>query len=126
MELKVAYEEENGIIRFKMPEEAWDIQFSEEIGERFLEHLEEECSGVERRLLLVDLRGSVRNRTSREFRKWMREHTEEMRFERTAVIIDSPVMKTLGKFIMTSIGKLKNTQFFNDEENALAWLKESK
>jgi len=123
MELKVAYDEENGILRFKMPREAENIAFSEETGVRFLSHLEQVCEGITDRLLLLDLRECPTDKPSRKFRKWMRDHSAGMNIKRTAVITDSTVMRVLSKFIMAAIGKLKETQFFADEGKALIWLK---
>ena len=126
MELNVEYDKESGVIRFRMPDEAWEVKFTEETGEAFIKQMEVECSGLEHRLLLIDLRGSRGNKPSREFRKWMRNHSSEMGFERTACMIDSDVMRVISKFIMSSIGRLKDTQFFKTEEEALKWLKGEK
>ena len=124
MELKVEYDEDNGVIRFKMPREAGNSDFSEETGERFLEHLEYECQGIRERLLLLDLRDCPSDNPSRKFRKWMRNNSEKMKFKRTAVSTDSAVIRVLSKFIMAAAGKLKETQFFPDEKEAMVWLKE--
>jgi hypothetical protein len=120
MKLRAQYEPENGLVRLKIPK---DLKFDEQMANDFLKDLLEQCKGVQHRYLLLDLTENPPKNPSRQYRRWMREHADEMGFERTACVGASGVTRMIGKIIMAAIGRLDTTRFFKTRAEARAWLK---
>jgi hypothetical protein len=109
---------EDGIVRAIVPRGAEDTL---EKAKASLKEIKKTCMGI-KRPILVDMR--YLKSASYEARCfWAGKETAET-VSAVALWVDSPVSKVLGNFYLGLNRSLAPTRLFNDENQALQWLKE--
>ncbi len=119
MEHILAFDEENGFLRMRIPS---DWQFNIRDASSFLELVEEFYEGRNHRYLMVDVSRSPGKGLSREFRSWMNEQAARIGFEKIGVVGVSSFNRMVAKIAIATMGKSKQTQFFKSESEAIRWL----
>jgi len=122
---KIYYDEANGIVR-----EEFIGSFSEEDVPEYFARTREVLSGIEHRRVLVDFSQAARKLyESKKVRQMLIEGTASLEFtdEKVALLVKDPVKKMMSKVVTTGSvtkGKKVQVKYFEDEEEAIAWLKE--
>ena len=73
-------------------------------------------------MLLADLREAPAS-LDKEVRRRLQGEIADQELEKVAMIVTNPGVRMIGKIVIATMGKSKNTRFFKTEEEALAWLK---
>ncbi|MBD3286651.1 hypothetical protein GF338_09980 [candidate division WOR-3 bacterium] len=81
--------------------------------------------GKSRSLILADLSDNPSGLLSKEARGAFKKHAESFKVDKIAIKGANPPIRMIAKIALTIIGSSDIARFFKEEEEALAWLKES-
>lgn len=73
--------------------------------------------------ILADLSQSPNLTIDRETRRKIQEAGLNLEFQKLAFVGVSPVTRMIAKVVLAVLSKIKESRFFNSEEEALSWLK---
>lgn len=117
MKFKINYDEKNEILRA----EIFD-KFDAETGIKFFEELLS-FSEDQQRYFLGNIYEPAQKLVDRETRRAIRERATNVTWERIAILGAKASLRMVVKIVLTAAGKGKQTEFFDTEEEAIAWLK---
>jgi len=120
---ELSLDEDHSFLLMKLPR---DRPFDEKESMELLRVIMKLCEENNPRGLLLDTKGNATKKPSREYRRWMREHGKSFNFEKNAILVESVRTQTLARIVLAMIGQSRNTKFFDNKEEAINWLRESK
>lgn len=117
MKYDMSYDEKNKVLRAEVYE-----KFDAQTGVAFFKDFKS-YSDEQQRYLLANIYEPAQKLVDKETRRTMRENAKGLKWEKIAIIGAKASLRMVVKIVLTAAGKGKETQFFDAEEDALAWLK---
>lgn len=118
MKYKIWFDEESGMLKSEIYE-----TFDAETSSSFFDEMLNNYTPDQQRYCLISLGNNAQDMIDKETRRISKEKGSNLKWEKIAVYGAKPVLRMLAKIILKAIGKAKDTQFFETEEEAFAWLK---
>lgn len=121
MRFTLNYDEDTKILNAEILE-----KFEPEDVHGIVSTLKNDFTEEQRRYMIANIHEPAQPMPSKETRQALRGIPSELKFTKIAICGAKPVLRMVGKIIVTAIGKANDSKFFNTAEEAVSWLIEER
>jgi len=118
MKYKVNYDEKTQILHLDVLD-----RFDPQDVTALTSLLSNEFTTQQLRCLLANISEPAQAMPSKETRRALRDETTSITLDKIAICGAKPALRMVGRIVVTALGKAKQTRFFENKDEAVAWLK---
>jgi len=113
------YNKENKILTAEILE-----KFEPEDVHGIVNSLKNDYSEEQRQYMIANIHEPAQPMPSKETRQALAQSTSELKLHKIAICGAKPVLRMVGRIIVTAIGRANDSKFFNTMDEAVNWLSE--
>ena len=121
MNYRIWFDDKEKIVRVKI-----EGRFGSEDNREFIRKIENEFTGKDHHVVVIDVTEGKFVMPGRENREKMVERIKQLDFERIAFVGASPLVKMMMKIIAMSLGRKGSVGSFATDDEALIWIQSQK